>query len=67
MKDKPAINLQEKGCPDCRDLAEIKLFVSEDLYRAFHRCVWILVNETDRSQVEIMHDVVHDFLVKHGC
>ncbi len=49
------------------ELAEIKLFVSEDLYRAFQRCVWILVNETGRDRLDIMHEVVHDFLVKHGC
>jgi len=49
------------------DLKEVKLFVSDDLYRAFQRCVWVLVNETGRSQPEIMREVVHDFLVKHGC
>jgi hypothetical protein len=49
------------------DLAEIKLFVPEDLYRAFQRCVWIQVNETGRDQRDIMREVVHDFLVKHGC
>ena len=49
------------------DSTELKLFVDDDLYRAFQRCVWILVNETGRSQEEIMHEVVHDFLVKHGC
>lgn len=49
------------------DLTEIKLFVPDDLYRAFQRCVWVLVNETGRSQPEIMQEVVRDFLVKHGC
>ena len=49
------------------ELAEIKLYVEDDLYRAFQRCVWILVNETGRDQLEIMHEVVHDFLVKHEC
>jgi len=48
-------------------LAEVKLFVPEDLYRAFQRCIWVLVNETGRSQQDIMQEVVHDFLVKHGC
>ena len=47
--------------------AEIKLFVPDDLYRAFHRCVWVLINETGRDQKEIMREVVRDFLVKHGC
>ena len=49
------------------ETAELKLFVSHDLYRAFQRCVWILVNETGRDQQEIMEEAVQDFLVKHGC
>ncbi|MDW7774164.1 MAG: hypothetical protein SCH71_14860 [Desulfobulbaceae bacterium] len=49
------------------ELKEVKLFVPDDLYRAFQRCVWVLVNETGRTQPEIMQEVVHDFLVKHGC
>jgi len=49
------------------ELAEIKLFVTDDLYRAFQRCVWILVHETGRDQLDIMREVVHDFLVKHEC
>ena len=54
--------------PNVHDgLAELKLFVDEDLYRAFQRCVWILVNETGRDQRDIMREAVRDFLVKHGC
>lgn len=54
--------------PNAHDgLAELKLFVDEDLYRAFQRCVWILVNETGRDQRDIMREAVRDFLVKHGC
>lgn len=49
------------------ELKEVKLFVPDDLYRAFQRCIWIQINETGRSQSEIMQEVVHDFLVKHGC
>lgn len=48
-------------------LKEIKLFVPDHLYSAFHRCVWILVNQTERSQIEIMEEVIHDFLIKHEC
>jgi hypothetical protein len=29
--------------------------------------VWILVNQTGRSQIEIMEEVIHDFLIKHEC
>ncbi len=49
------------------ELTELKLFVPDDLYRAFQRCVWIIVNETGRDQPDIMREVIHDFLVKHGC
>jgi hypothetical protein len=52
---------------DHKGLTELKLFVEEDLYRAFQRCVWILVNETGRDQRDIMREAVRDFLVKHGC
>ena len=49
------------------ELTELKLFVDDNLYRAFQRCVWILVNETGRDQRDIMREAVRDFLVKHGC
>ena len=49
------------------ELVELKLFVEEDLYRAFQRCVWVLINETGRDQRDIMGEAVRDFLVKHGC
>jgi hypothetical protein len=49
------------------DLQPLQLQVSADLYRAFQRCSWIIVNETGRGQVEIMEEMVRDFLVKHGC
>lgn len=55
---------QDKAAPE---LTELKLFVPDDLYRAFQRCVWVLINETGRDQRDIMHEVVRDFLVKHGC
>ncbi|MDX9834995.1 MAG: hypothetical protein RBT36_07220 [Desulfobulbus sp.] len=48
-------------------LVELKLLVPEDLYRAFQRCVWSRINETGQTQLDFMHEVVHDFLVKHGC
>lgn len=52
---------------DHPDLKEVKLFVKDDLYRAFQRCVWVLINETGRDQRDIMEEAVRDFLVKHGC
>ncbi len=58
---------QSPGSGAKKDLTELKLFVDDDLCRAFQRCVWIQVNETGRTRQEIMREVVHDFLVKHGC
>jgi hypothetical protein len=43
------------------------LQVSAELYRAYQRCTWVIINETGRSQVEIMEEMVRDFLIKHGC
>ncbi len=48
-------------------LEEIKLVVPADQYRAFQRCVWILVHETGRTQLDVMQEVVADFLIKHEC
>jgi hypothetical protein len=45
----------------------IKLHVSAQQYRAFQRCMWILVNETAKTQMDIMNEMVNDFLIKHGC
>ena len=50
-----------------RDLAEIKLFVPADRYRAFQRCVWIQVHETGRTQLDVMQEVIDDFLIKYEC
>ena len=54
-------NVQEKA------LAAIKLVVSEDLYRAFQRCVWIQIHESGRTQLDLTDEVVRDFLRKYGC
>ena len=45
----------------------LTLKVDRDLFRAFQRCVWIIVHETGRSRIEIMNEMVRDFLIKHGC
>ena len=45
----------------------LTLQVDRDLFRAFQRCVWIIVNETGQSRVEIMNEMVRDFLIKHDC
>ena len=45
----------------------LTLQVDGDLFRAFQRCVWIIVHETGRSRIEIMNEMVRDFLIKHDC
>ncbi len=61
------------GSPPANDedtaagLVELKLKVQPDLYRAFQCCAWIIINETGRSQVDVMNEMVEDFLRKHGC
>ena len=45
----------------------LTLQVDSDLFRAFQRYVWIIVHETGRPQIEIMNEMVRDFLIKHDC
>jgi len=54
----------EAGRPE---LAELKLLLPADLHRAFQRCLWIRVNETRRTPLQVMEEVILDFLRKHGC
>ena len=49
------------------ELAELKLKISPELFRAFQRCSWIIIHETGRTQLEVMQEMVEDFLGKHGC
>lgn len=53
--------------PERPALAELKLQIPEDLYRAFQRCLWMRVNETGQTPLQLMEEVVQDFLKKHGC
>ena len=48
-------------------LVELKLLLPEDLYRAFQRCLWMQIIETGQTQVQLMEEVIRDFLIKHGC
>ena len=48
-------------------LVELKLLLPEDMYRAFQRCLWIQINETGQTQLDLMEEVICDFLMKHGC
>ena len=62
---------QDTDPPHSTDGAEaterLVLQVDHDLFRAFHRCVWIIVHETGRPRIEIMNEMVRDFLIKHDC
>ena len=53
--------------PEYADTELLQLRVNRDLYRAFQRCMWTIIHETGRTQMEIMDEVVRDFLVKHRC
>ncbi len=48
-------------------LVELKLQVPEDLYRAFQRCLWMRIQETGQSPLQLMEEVIRTFLMKHGC
>ncbi len=46
---------------------EVRLQVPEQLAVAWQRCSWVLVQEKGQGRLESMQEMVHDFLVKHGC
>ncbi|MCF8057350.1 MAG: hypothetical protein K9K37_12025 [Desulfocapsa sp.] len=49
------------------ELVELKIQIPADLYRAYQRCSWIITHETGRDRLDIMEEMVVDFLVKNGC
>ena len=49
------------------DFSEVKLLLPHDVARAWQRCTWILTNETKKSRIDIMEEMVRDFLCKNGC
>lgn len=63
MNDSTPEGLAEPG----PRLVELKLLVPEELHRAFQRCLWVRINETGQDQMELMTEVIRDFLIKHGC
>ena len=48
-------------------LVELKLQVPEELYRAFQRCLWIRIQETGQTPLQVMEEVIRTFLTKRGC
>jgi hypothetical protein len=59
--------LEPPADPDRQSLVELKLLIPEDLHRAFQRCLWMRINETDTTQLQLMEEVIQNFLKKHGC
>ncbi len=52
---------------DKNALVELKLTLPKNLYRAYQRCSWMITHETGQGQLEVMEEMVLDFLIKKGC
>lgn len=48
-------------------LVELKIQLPQDLYVAYQRCSWAIIHEDGRTPIEVMEEMVRDFLIKHGC
>lgn len=55
----------EKG--ESSSLIDLKIQIPQELYIAYQRCSWIIVHETGRKPLDVMQEMVRDFLMKHGC
>lgn len=55
----------EKG--ESPSLVDLKIQIPQELYIAYQRCSWIIVHETGRKPLDVMQEMVRDFLMKHGC
>lgn len=67
MTKKISQTISAESCRKDDALTEVKLFLSDDLARAWQRCCWLLVNDTGRDRADIMKEMVTDYLIKHGC
>jgi hypothetical protein len=52
---------------ELRVLVDLKIQIPQELYIAYQRCSWIIVHETGRKPLDVMQEMVQDFLMKHGC
>lgn len=59
--------LKEQSALNAGELETIMIKVRPDLYSAYQRCSWIIIHETGREQLDVMQEMVEDFLIKHGC
>jgi hypothetical protein len=50
-----------------KPLVEVKLYLPENLARAFRRCLLIRINDSGQTPLQSMEEAVGDFLKKHGC
>jgi hypothetical protein len=66
MHDKGKDRQSKKGETET-DVQELKLRVRSDLYRAFHRCVWITVHETGMPPDRVHNMFIEDLLKLKGC
>ena len=48
-------------------LVDLKIQIPQELYIAYQRCSWIIVHETGQKPLDVMQEMVRDFLMKHGC
>lgn len=48
-------------------LVDLKIQIPQELYFAYQRCSWMIVHETGRKTLDVMQEMVCDFLMKHGC
>ncbi len=60
-------NIEFPGQGKASSLVELKIQIPAELYIAYQRCSWIIVHETGRKPLEVMEEMVCDFLTKHGC
>ncbi len=46
---------------------ELKIHVRADLYRAFRRCVWMTINETGMTPLEVHNMLIEELLRMREC
>ncbi|MBI5558376.1 MAG: hypothetical protein HY885_12140 [Deltaproteobacteria bacterium] len=66
-KENPFNGEEDSSRQESWSLTPLTIKIRPDLYRAYQRCSWIIIHETGRSQLDIMQEMVEDFLIKHGC
>ncbi len=60
--------IQEKSNdPDTVPLTELKIQIRDDLYRAFRRCVWMIIHETGLTQIEVHNMLIEELLKRKKC